>query len=505
MPRVSRSAAAIAPESLAIRRCARYALGMNRFAEKAAFAAVALGLTLTSFMLAREGYVEHQSFKAFYCAGVAVREHRDPYLVEPLRSCEHRFETDPMPQGYVEPAPLPGYALVPFALLSALPPHAAAELFAVLLALAAVVAAGCLAALLPAAGWAVLLALVPLTLLNVAYGETPPLALLAICAGAFLLSKERWTAAGCAVTLALVQPNVGLPAVLAIFIFARRTRIAVVVTGLALAALSFGALGVAQNREYFAAVLPLMAQAEIVASDQYSLSRLLYVAGLPPDTAMLLGKIWFAIAAVLGIWFAGVLARRQKRAELLPLLPPAAVLLLGIYLHDIQMLIALPAALAIAVRSTGATRLVAAAALAVLLAVWTQGTRPAVLALDALGVFGGLFAVLPGSAIRRVMGAASGVIATLLLLFVVRHLQPPIGAGDIVTQGFNALPDQLSPIAWGRYLRATPALMRPSLVPQIAAWLGLLALYVCATRVLSGSRERQLENAPCSESLQRCD
>ena len=45
---------------------------------------------------------------------------------------------------------------------------------------------------------------------------------------------------------------------------------------------------------------------------------------------------------VLGIALAGIFARRDRQPELLPLLPPASVLLLGIYLHDIQMLLALP-------------------------------------------------------------------------------------------------------------------------------------------------------------------
>src|SRR5580692_9602574 len=162
-----------------------------------AFAAVSLLVTLAAFALGARGDVGHQSFKAFYCAGVAVRERRDPYRVEPLRSCERDFEREPMPAGYVEPAPLPGYVLLPFALLSKLPPKQAAELFCVLLALAAIASARCLAVALNASDTAILLAFAPLTLLNVAYGETAPLAMLAICAAAYFLSKRRWMAAGC--------------------------------------------------------------------------------------------------------------------------------------------------------------------------------------------------------------------------------------------------------------------------------------------------------------------
>ncbi len=476
---------------------------MNSYTTRAAFAAIGLGLVVTSFALARHGTVEHQSFKAFYCAGAAVAQHRDPYRVEPLRTCERQFEPAPMPAGYVEPAPLPGYALVPFAVLSKLPPRLAAELFAVLSALAAIGAAACIAAIVPASAPAVLLALVPLTLLNVSYGETAPLALAALCFSAYMLCTGRWWAAGCAAVLAMVQPNVGLTAAIALFLFVRETRLAIALTGGALAALSVAALGVAQNQEYFSAVLPLLAKAEIVASDQYSLSRLLYVAGIPTGAALLLGKVWFVTTAVFGVWAAGMLARSGRR-EFLVLLPPAAVLLLGIYLHDIQILIALPAAIAIAVRSPESRRILAAAAVAMLAAVWTQGARPIILAIDAMGVFGGLYAVLPATS-RRVATAAGGAAAALIALIVLRHFSPPPNAADIVTSGFNALPDELSPAAWGRYLRATPALTRPELAPQLAAWLGLLALYVCAMRALCGWRERRPESAPCSEFSQRCD
>jgi hypothetical protein len=445
------------------------------------FAAVSLLVTIAAFALGARGDVQRQSFKAFYCAGVAVRERHDPYRVEPLRSCERGLERDVMPAGYVEPAPLPGYVLLPFAILSKLPPKAAAELFCALLALAAIAGARCLAAAMKASPTAILLALAPLTLLNVAYGETAPFAMLAICAAAYFLTKHRWIAAGCAASLALLQPNVGVPAVVAMFLFVHRSRAAVVVSVAALAFMSLAALGMAENKEYFAQVLPSMAYAELVASDQYSLSRLLFVAGISPPLALLLGKIWFACAAVFGVVLAGVLSARQRQDILVPLLPPAAVLFFGVYLHDIQMLIALPAALAIASRvPPKAFRVIAAASLALLIAVWTQKISRATIALDVAGVFGGLFAVLGGSLGRRLTVASIGAVATTLCVVLLVHAQPGLSAGQIVTHAFNASPDEFSPAAWARYLRATAALTRPAFAPQLAAWLGLFGLLVSA-------------------------
>lgn len=485
--------------------------------QRAVFAALSLVLVLAAFALADHGYVERQSFKAFYCAGASVRERRDPYRVEPSRTCERRLAPSTLPSGYVEPAPLPSYALIPFAALSVLPPKAAAELFAVALALAAVLSAQCLSAILPASSGALLLGLAPLTFLNIAYGEIPPLATLAICSAAYFLKIKRPNAAGIAVTLALVQPNVGLPAALAVFLFARRTRAAIVVSGLALALAGLAALGIEQNKEYFTQVLPLLANAELVASDQYSLSRVLFAAGLPGGVSLLLGKIWFACTALLGIATAGVLAMKRREPEFLALLPPACVLLLGIYLHDIQMLIALPAAFAIAARvDSAALRALGAAALALLVSVWTQHPGRGIILLNFAGTAGALYAVLPGSERRRMGGAGAVALSAILCVLLLAHFAPPLRAGEMITHNFSALPDELSPVAWGRYLRATPALIRPIFAAQVPAWLGLLALVTCALGlarskgsssmpVRSESREPRLANGRYSESLQRCD
>ena len=70
-------------------------------------------------------------FRAFYCAGAALDAGADPYRAEPLRSCEVAA-WEAFPAGYPEvavPAPLPGYALTPFALLARLPYGVAAALW----------------------------------------------------------------------------------------------------------------------------------------------------------------------------------------------------------------------------------------------------------------------------------------------------------------------------------------------------------------------------------------
>ena len=470
------------PQHLPERPCLPYADRVKTLAGNGIFAGVSLLLCAAALALAAHGDVEHQSFKAFYCGGAAVREHHDPYRVEPLRSCERTLERASMPEGYVEPAPLPGYALAPFALLSDLSPRRAAELFALLLAVASILCARALSSVIPGNAAAILLALTPLTLLNVAYGEVPPLATIAIVASGFFLARERWSAAGICAVCALIQPNVGAATVLAVFLLAPRSRLAVVAAAVVLAAISLGSLGFAGNLEYFRDVLPAMAHAEIVAADQFSLARLLYVAGLPERAALLLGELWFLVTVATGILLSRRLLALTHRREFIALLPAATVLFFGVYLHDVQILIALPAALAVAsIAPRGPARIFATAGVALLAAVWTQPARSLIVALDAVGVAGAVFAVRNGAFAPRAILAGSVSCAVVALMLTVQHFAHPLTGSAIVTSPFSALPNELSPASWARYLRATPALMRPEFAAQAAAWFGLFGMLVGAS------------------------
>jgi hypothetical protein len=489
----------------------------------AVFIGVALALVAAALFLSARGNVERSSFKAFYCAGTAVKERVDPYKVEPLRSCERRLAPSTLPDGYVEPAPLPGYAMTPFAVLAMFPPKLASALFAVLLVLASALAAYSLAEILPAPRAAVLLAFAPLTLLNVAYGEVVPLALAAICAAAFLIWRGHWFWAGLAVCVALIQPNVGLPAVLATFLFAPRSRAAVGLGAASLAILSALAIGLDRNIEYLTQVLPGMANAEIVAADQYNLTHLLYAAGFAASIASLVGKVWFVFVAAFGIVVAGILAVRRRQPELLPLLPPACVLLFGIYLHDIQILLSLAAALVVAARLRGvAFQTIGVAAVALLVAVWTQRAGIAALAINAAGVACGVWAV--SAAKNRIGVAVTAALAMVVCMLSLQHIQPPLIASNLVTQPFHAAAHDQAFSAWAAYLRATPALTAPASLLKLPTWIGLLLVAIGAVRLCfqmpepretdvairstparSESREPQLASAPYNVFSQKYD
>src|SRR6185437_252656 len=110
--------------------------------------APAIFLLLIGVTLHRPNYLMGD-FRAFYCAGAAIAAGADPYRMEPLLGCEAATAaaagTPAVEYGVAVPAPLPPYALLPFALLSRLPFVDAALLYAVL-SVAAGVAAGFLLA-----------------------------------------------------------------------------------------------------------------------------------------------------------------------------------------------------------------------------------------------------------------------------------------------------------------------------------------------------------------------
>ena len=136
-------------------------------------------------------------FRAFYCAGETVRAHHDPYLLEPLRSCENRVARDPsgVPWG-VTPAPFPGYALAVFVPLSVPPYPVAHALWVGALIGSLTLTALLLADLIAWPALAVAIVLLPTAaMLNLYLGEPTPLTLGALVCAAALAARERAGAA----------------------------------------------------------------------------------------------------------------------------------------------------------------------------------------------------------------------------------------------------------------------------------------------------------------------
>jgi hypothetical protein len=290
-----------------------------------------------------------EGFLAFACAGAAVAGHHDPYVIEPLRTCEHRadprfFSSTRYAQQWVEPAPLPPYALAGFGLLAAMPFAAAETVWYVTLFLAVWAAAllawrvtgvhpviACFALCVPAAT-------------NIYYGELVPLVVAGILLCAFGLLRARRLLACAGAVITLIEPHVGLPLFLALLIGDRSLRALLILSALALAALSLLASGFEVNLQYFTRTLPLHARAEIGAIDQYSLTWVAHVIGMPDDAALVVGSVCYTAVLVAGVAAGLFLSRHHRAPAFLALTPPAFAVIGGAFVHDLQLMAAVPLA-----------------------------------------------------------------------------------------------------------------------------------------------------------------
>src|ERR1700686_2335628 len=142
-------------------------------------------------------------YRAF--AGAMLGTGGDPYRAEPLRTCEHRRGLLP---GRADltllavPAPLPGYALAPFALLGRLPDGLGAALWLLVSLLAGAIATQALIVMARVRARIVWLALALPLALALMLGQLVPLALGALCLGALAIERGRFARAAAAIATA---------------------------------------------------------------------------------------------------------------------------------------------------------------------------------------------------------------------------------------------------------------------------------------------------------------
>lgn len=433
--------------------------------------------------------ISGNDFPAFYCAGTALNAHADPYALEPLRSCEHALpHGSDLPVQYVTPAPLPPYALDVFALLAQLPYHFAARLWFAILAAACVWLALTLARVTGVPSGAVAAALLLSTALGSAtVGQIPPLAALfiALCGAALLRGDDALAALFAAAST--IEPHVGLPLALSIFFFRPGARGWLL--GFGCAALGLSVLAVTPHiaLSYLTSVLPEHARAELVAGDQFSLSHLLARLGVPERTALLGGTLSYIVFVGLGLLTASAAARRLDVAAL-AYLPPAIALFAGTFVHEIQLVAALPAAFLSIARGTPPIawcgRLLVAA-IATVPFTLAMEHRPILDALALLCGTGALVAAVPiGEAADFATALGSFVLAAccVALPLAAQHVVPSvtptrIAAGTTVARGEDASEN------WGEYLRSDPryaATRFDEEASKLPAWLGLAALIAAA-------------------------
>lgn len=293
-------------------------------------------------------------FRAYYCAALTQREGANPYFVQPLHACESTT-TAPYyrpPNNVTVPAPYPPYVLAFLAPLTLLPFGAAAILWWLLLAVALGLSAYALAQITRQpvlVAWAALVLSLGLT--SFASGNVMPLAMAAIVVAALCAQRGFLLAAAIAVTIGMVEPQIGLPAAVALFAGCRPTRLALALAFALLGIISIAGGGLAHTLLYLTAVLPAHALSEVSRDNQYSLSTIVAALGASDRGAVLAGSISYVLIGALGVIIALRLASRYEEPAFTLLVPPAFVLLGGSFVHTEVIAAAVPAALLLFTRA----------------------------------------------------------------------------------------------------------------------------------------------------------
>lgn len=331
-----------------------------------------------SFVLLTALLSTNFDFRAFYCAGYAVRTHASPYRTQPLHTCE-RTMTDATFAAFFKdvalPAPQPGYDVAAFSLLSRLPFAAASKLWTVVLLACALATVLLLQRLVrvPLAG--VLAALwLSLCVTSLYLGELIPLCLCAIAAAALFAQRRLHVFAGIAAAATLVEPHIGIPICLSAALWLPRSRAAIAICVLALGAVSLAVLGVRQNIEYVTAVLPAHALSEIRSDAQLSLSAVLHAFGVSDGVALRIGTLSFVVITIAGLPMARRLARRFDDPAFIIAVPAALSVVGSVFIHVTEIAAAVPLALLLIAHARAGRTLPVAALLLLAIPWWSLAT-----------------------------------------------------------------------------------------------------------------------------------
>jgi hypothetical protein len=287
-------------------------------------------------------------FRAYYCASLAQRQGRDPYFTASVHRCESETPVPyyRAPKNVTVPAPYPPYALAFFAPLTFLPFAGAAVLWWIALALSILLATYALARIARQpilVAWGALV--LSLGLSSFWSGNVMPIALAAIVVAALAVRDGRLAIAVPALAIAMIEPQVALPAAIGLFVACSRIRVALILAAALLGVISVASSGVAQTLSYFTAVAPAHALSEVSRDNQYSLSTVLAALGVPDVSAVLAGSISYVVLSAIGVFVALRLGRRFDDPSLTVLVPAAFSVLGGTFVHTGEIAVAIPACL----------------------------------------------------------------------------------------------------------------------------------------------------------------
>lgn len=473
------------------RPCAAFYKASRRFSPAllAVPAIALLAYELRGFSGVHEALAD---FHGFYCAGSALVHGANPYRTAALSACEHTPQPWGLytaPAGLVLPAPLPPYAIAPFAAFSLLTYPVAALVWAAAL-IAALAAAGRIVVrrlgVSPFAVFAMLL--LPAVVLWLPFGELAPLALLGAAIAAAEIDRSPPRAAIGFGLLAL-EPHVAAGAWICAALLVPRMRVPLAVTGLALVAVC-AAIHPGSLTEYVREVLPLHALAELPRSSQYSAAWALYALGVPAAAALAAGAASGLAALIGGIFLAAQLKRRWSDGAAIVLAPLAASVIGGTFVHASQIVLALPFAALVATREAGTVRVCAAIACAALAVPWAEsGTQPVLFFAGAALAACVVYAFCRNTALAVRTLLATLAFAALILLASRQHA----AAARVHEFVVSAWQQDLVSAQWGRYIwRQQSSAGIADWAAKAPVWIALLLLVGSAARAAADKEPEAL-------------
>jgi hypothetical protein len=200
-----------------------------------------------------------------------------------------------------------------------------------------------------------------------------PLGCAAIVAAAWALHRGRVALGVGALAVAMLEPQIALPAAIGCFMLYPQSRVPLAATMALFAALSWFGAGWSVTTSYLTTVLPAHALSEVSRDNQYSLATIAGALGAPDASAALLGSLSYIAMTAVGVVVAVLLWRRYEEPALAVLVPPAFSLLGGSFVHTAEIAAAVPAALLLVVRAS-ALRPWFVAALLLLAVPWIYAT-----------------------------------------------------------------------------------------------------------------------------------
>lgn len=303
-----------------------------------------VGAVFVSFIIQEQPLPD--DFVPFYCASKVLVQGGNPYQAAPMAACNMDVWKDNWrATRWITPAPLPPLALAALSPVSRIPFNIAVRVWRILILLSAVASALLLSRMRKAPFIVLLSLFVPIGIIENGYnGQPVSVVLLFLIGAAYALKWNKYSLAAVLAACSLVEPHLGLPACLALFIYVPRIRPWLASALGVIAVFSLLILPPHLTWEYAFSVLPHHARAESTWYQQYSLTYALTFFGMSPQLALLLGTVWYCGAIAVGTFIAARIARRISAAETLVFIPVAFAVFGGAYIHVFQMIAALPAA-----------------------------------------------------------------------------------------------------------------------------------------------------------------